>query len=226
MNIGGLEKFSLIDYPGKISAVIFTQGCNFRCPYCHNPELLSIRKGIINEESVLIFLEKRKKQLEAVVITGGEPTLQSDLIPFLTKIKQMGYLIKLDTNGSDPEIIKKITELNLVDYVAMDIKASLDKYSEVVGVKVNKENILKSINLLIQDNIDYEFRTTITQEQLNNFDIEEIGKLLKGSKKYVLQKYIYRENKKDLPKFTAFDDKKMIDFKIKIKPYFDEILIR
>jgi pyruvate formate lyase activating enzyme len=226
MNIGGLEKFSLIDYPGKISAVIFTQGCNFRCPYCHNPELLSISKGIINEESVLFFLEKRKKQLEAVVITGGEPTLQSDLIPYLTKIKQMGYLIKLDTNGSDPEIIKKITELNLVDYVAMDIKASLDKYSEVVGVKVNKENILKSINLLIQDNIDYEFRTTITQEQLNNFDIEEIGKLLKGSKKYVLQKYIYRENKKDLPKFTAFDDKKMIDFKIKIKPYFDEILIR
>ena len=210
MNIGGFQKFSLIDYPGKISAVIFTQGCNFRCPYCHNPELLEISSGVINEKQILDFLESRKKQLEAVVITGGEPTLQSDLIPFLKKIKQMGFFIKLDSNGSNYKMIKEILELNLVDYVAMDIKGPIGKYAEIAGVKVNTIDIVKSIKLIMEKAPDYEFRTTITREQLKKEDIKEIGRLINGAKKYRLQRYVCRaENKKMVDIFSAYSEKEM-----------------
>jgi len=210
MNIGGFQKFSLIDYPGKISAVIFTQGCNFRCPYCHNPELLETKAGLINEKQVLDFLETRKRQLEAVVITGGEPTLQLDLIIFLEKVNKMGFLVKLDTNGTKPRIIKKALELNLVDYVAMDIKGPIGKYEEIAGVKVNTTDIVKSIKLIMEKALDYEFRTTITREQLKKEDIKEIGRLINGAKKYRLQRYVCRaENKKMADIFTAYSEKEM-----------------
>ena len=210
MNIGGFQKFTLIDYPGKISAVIFTQGCNFRCAYCHNPELLETKAGLISEKQILDFLETRKKQLEAVVVTGGEPTLQLDLINFLEKVNKMGFLVKLDTNGTKPRIIKKALELNLVDYIAMDIKGPIDKYSKIAGVKVNTINIIKSIKLIMKKAPDYEFRTTITREQLKKEDIKEIGRLINGAKKYRLQRYICRaENKKMADIFTAYSEKEM-----------------
>ena len=227
MNIGGFQKFSLIDYPGKISAVIFTQGCNFRCPYCHNPELFETKSELINEKEVLDFLESRKKQLEAVVITGGEPTLQLDLINFLEKVNKLGFLIKLDTNGTSPQIIQKALELNLVDYVAMDIKGPIDKYEEIAGVKVNTMDIVKSIKLIMEKALDYEFRTTITREQLKKEDIKEIGRLINGAKKYYLQKYICRvENKKMADVFTAYDEKEMEKLKKETEGYFDQCLTR
>jgi len=140
MIIGGLQRFSLIDYPGKISAILFTRGCNFRCPYCHNPELVDPQRYAEpwQEEEYWAFLQSRTQKLDAVVVTGGEPTLQEDLEPFLEKIRKMGFLIKLDTNGSNPDVLKDLLSANLVDYIAMDIKAPLEKYSEVAKVPIDK----------------------------------------------------------------------------------------
>lgn len=151
MIIGGLQKFSLIDYPHKISAIIFTTGCNFRCPYCHNPELVNpkLYPERITEEEVFNFLKNRKEKLDAVVITGGEPTLHKDLYKFISKLKSMGFLIKLDTNGTYPNILNRLIKDNLLNYIAMDIKGSLDRYEEIVGTKVNLEKINESIKIIL-----------------------------------------------------------------------------
>lgn len=151
MVIGGLQKFSLIDYPHKISAIIFTIGCNFRCPFCHNPELVNpkIYPEKIPEKAVFEFLKNRRKKLDAVVITGGEPSLHKDLYQFISKIKSMGFLVKLDTNGTNPHILSKLIKDNLLDYLAMDIKGSLDKYEEIAGIKVNLENIKESVKIIL-----------------------------------------------------------------------------
>lgn len=193
MLIGGLQRSSLIDYPSKISAVIFTQGCNFKCGYCHNPQLTSF-KG--QEHSLLAlyeFLKTRVGKLDAVVITGGEPTLQKDLADFISKIKKMGFLIKLDTNGTNPNVIKGLIEKNLLDYIAMDIKAPLEKYPQIAGVEVEALKISESVNLIMNSNIDYEFRTTVIASQLNMEDFEQIGVLINGAKKYYLQKFVPKE---------------------------------
>lgn len=186
--IGGIQKTSLIDYPEKISAIIFTQGCNFRCPYCHNPELIE-GKGE-TENGVLEFLKTRIGKLDGVVITGGEPTLHKDLPEFISKIKSMGFAIKLDTNGTNPLMLEKLIREKLIDYVAMDIKAPINKYSEVTCTKVSTDSILKSIDILKNSNIDYEFRTTVVKSQLTLGDFEKIGELIKGVKKYYLQKFV------------------------------------
>ncbi len=190
MKIGGFQKVSLIDYPGKICAIIFTQGCNFRCFYCHNPELVDPKRYSppIPEEEVLSFLEKRKNKLDAVEITGGEPTLHPDLIDFIKKIKSMGFLVKLDSNGSNP---KKLEEaLKYVDFVAMDIKAPLEKYSSVVGVKIDTEKIKKSTDLIIHSNKDYEFRTTLIKGFHSVEDVISMGELINGARLYVLQRFV------------------------------------
>jgi pyruvate formate lyase activating enzyme len=163
MIIGGLQKVSLIDYPGKISAVVFTQGCNFNCFYCHNKLLLDRNvPARVTEETFFDFLEKRKEKLDAVVISGGEPTIQPDLILFIKKIKRLGYLVKLDTNGSNPDILERIIIENLVDYIAMDIKTSYLDYERVTQMRfVDTEKISKSINLIKNSKIEYEFRTTL-----------------------------------------------------------------
>lgn len=192
MIIGGLQKFSLIDYPGKISAILFTRGCNFRCPYCHNPELVDPQRYAEpwQEEEFWAFLQSRTQKLDAVVVTGGEPTLQEDLQPFLEKIRKMGFLIKLDTNGSNPDVLKDLLSANLVDYIAMDIKAPLEKYSEVTKVPVDKPDIEKSIELIKQSNVDHEFRTTIARNILSREDIVNIAKMLQGEKLYILQRCV------------------------------------
>ena len=185
--IGGIQRTSLLDFPDKISAIVFTQGCNFNCGYCHNPDLLNSKKDIYSTDVFFEFLDKRKGKLDGVVITGGEATLQPDLIPFIKEIKSKGFLVKLDTNGYYPEVIKQA--LPFIDYIAMDIKAPLSKYGEITKVEIDTQRITQSIELIMASNVRYEFRTTVLKSQLSYSDFEEIGKLIKGAEKYYLQKF-------------------------------------
>jgi pyruvate formate lyase activating enzyme len=191
MKIGGLQKISLIDYPGRISAIVFTQGCNFRCPYCHNPELVDPAQygPILSEKEVISFLEKRRGKLDAVTVTGGEPTLQPDLDRFLQEIKGMGYLTKIDTNGSNPDVLERLIRGCLVDYLAMDVKGPLQKYERIANVKVKTAKIRKSIELLMASGIEHEFRTTVVRSQLDNEDLIATAELLKKGL-YVLQSFV------------------------------------
>jgi pyruvate formate lyase activating enzyme len=191
MKIGGLQKVSLSDYPGRISAILFTQGCNFRCPYCHNPELVDPSRfsETIPETEILSFLERRRGKIDAVTITGGEPTLQPDLLPFIGNIREYGYLIKLDTNGSRPDVIGNILDAGYVDYIAMDIKAPPVKYPAITHSEIDPETIRRSISLIVASGIDYEFRTTVVQSLLNASDIAGITGMIKGAQRYVLQAF-------------------------------------
>lgn len=190
MRIGGLQKFSFIDFPNKTAAIVFTQGCNFKCSYCHNPELVypNMYQLPIQEEQVFAFLESRRNQLDAVVITGGEPTLQSDLIEFIKKVKAMGFLVKLDTNGSNPKVLEQIINQKLVDFIAMDIKAPFDKYDLVCCVPINIENIKTSIDLIKNSGIDFLFRTTYDKSKLFDKDIQTMTDFLKVDTHYKVQK--------------------------------------
>ena len=188
MKIAGFQKNSFVDYPEKIAAVVFTQGCNMRCGYCHNSMLINDEKkeNMISEEEILEFLKKRKNLLDGVVVTGGEPTLQKSLEEFIRKIKALGYPVKLDTNGTNPLILKSLIDKKLVDYVAMDIKAPFIKYNDICCSTINIENVKHSIEILLQGKVDYEFRTTLAPE-LDQEDINEMVKMITGAKKYVLQ---------------------------------------
>jgi len=192
MKIGGLQKVSLIDYPGKISAVVFTQGCNFRCPYCHNPELVDPKRyrECLPEDEISSYLEKRRGKLQAVVVTGGEPTIQGDIISFVQRVKAMGYLMKLDTNGSRPEVLQELIELKLLDYIAMDVKGPIGKYPAVTCVPVQVEIIKRSIEIIKTSGVDYEFRTTIVKSQIEGADILAIGNLIGRIPLYALQRYV------------------------------------
>lgn len=191
MIIGGFQKTSLIDYPSKIASVVFTQGCNFRCGYCHNPELIELKSNLqIDESFIFDYLKKRKGLLDAVVISGGEPCIQGDLAEFIRQVKNLDYLVKLDTNGSFPFVLERLFSDNLIDYIAMDIKAPLYKYREIANAGINLEYINKSIDLIKKYAPDYEFRTTVVKSQLSFEDINEIAKLLKGAKKYYLQSFV------------------------------------
>lgn len=208
MIIGGLQKISLIDYPGKMSAIIFTMGCNFRCPYCHNPELVDETGDVIAEEEVFSFLERRKNLLDAVTITGGEPTIHGDLIPFIRRIKTMGFLVKLDSNGTNPEVLKAVIDERLVDYIAMDIKSPIRSYSKTVGRPVDTDAIHESIMLLKANHVPYEFRTTVVKSLLSFDDFHAIGESIKGAKTYYLQKFVPTKtlNPAFLKKTTYTDD--------------------
>ncbi len=228
MLIGGLQKFSMIDYPGKTCAIIFTVGCNFRCPYCHNPELQDGQGcQIWNKEDVLEFLKSRIGKLDAVSITGGEPTLHDDLPDFLREIKEMGFLIKLDSNGTRPTMLKKIFEEGLVDYHAMDIKSSYEKYSVVSGVPVDIVSIKKSIKLIMEMVPDYEFRTTIVKSQLLPEDFPKIGELIKGAKRYFLQKFIPSKTlDKSFMNKTTYSDDEFAELRKVMLEYVDECEVR
>jgi pyruvate formate lyase activating enzyme len=192
MVAGGLEKFSLIDYPDHPSAIVFTQGCNFACRFCHNPELVDPSRFVepLPLDRILAFLEKRKTQLKGVVVTGGEPTIHADIENFLHELKGMGYSVKLDTNGSRPEIMESLLDRGLVDFIAMDIKAPIPLYPRITGCAVNTADIERSIRSIISRNIPHEFRTTILEQILTLEDVREIGKLIKGCSRYVLQPFI------------------------------------
>ncbi len=193
MNIHGLQKLTLVDFPAKTAAIIFSGSCNFRCPFCHNAALVinPLSQPYYPEEEILEFLKKRKTMLDGVVFTGGEPMMQKDLFEFAKKVKDLGYAIKLDTNGSFPDRLNKIIDLKLVDYVAMDIKNSLDKYAETIGVKdFDTAPILESIRILMENRCEYEFRTTVVKELHEKKNFEEIGKLLTSCSQYFLQSFV------------------------------------
>ncbi len=215
IQIGGLQKVTLIDYPGKLAATVFCLGCNFRCPFCYSSELVlpeKIKKQPkISEKEFFKFLEERKELIDAIVLCGGEPCLNKDLPQFCKKIKKLGYLIKIDTNGSNPRMLKKLIDEKLVDYVAMDIKGPKERYSEFAGVKVNIKKIQKSIDILKEGKVDCEFRSTIVPTLHKREDVIEMAKWIKGAKKYYLQNF--RPEKTIDPKFE------------KVKPYPEEYLL-
>lgn len=188
MKIGGLIKFTLIDFPGRPAAVVFTQGCNFRCRYCHNPELVypHMFTEPVSEEEIYAFLKRRQGTLEGVVVSGGEPTLQEDLPRFLEDLKSMGYATKLDTNGTRPEMLKELLQKNLLDFIAMDLKAPLEKYAHITGVEFNPAVLRQSMDLIRQSGLGYEFRTTYDKEALTEADIAQISQLVEG-KNYRVQ---------------------------------------
>lgn len=197
MLIVGLNKTTLLDYPGRVAATVFTGGCNFRCPFCHNGDLVLKPSAldVYSEEEVFSFLKKRKNVLKGVCITGGEPTLQADLPDFIRKIKELGYAVKLDTNGYEPDMLKRLLEEGLLDYVAMDIKNCREKYTQTVGLSVFfPEKIERSVLLLKQSQIDYEFRTTVVKELHTKEDLLKIGEWLSGCPRFFLQQYQENEH--------------------------------
>lgn len=230
MVIGGLQKNSLIDYPGKISCVLFLSGCNFACPYCHNPD---IAKGFlasdITENSIYDFLESHREFLDGVVISGGEPTLQKDLFRLCRKTKQMGYPVKIDTNGSRPLVIQALIDEGLVDYVAMDIKTDPACYFPLIEKKYSTENIIASIRIIMESKIDYEFRTTCIKPFIDADVIESISRLISGAKLYALQKF---QNTGVLqPEFfhgdeCSYSDDELIHLKSLAKPWVARCVVR
>lgn len=213
LTIKGLQKTTLVDYPNKVACTIFLPKCNFRCGFCYNKDLVVDYEKLptISEEEVLAFLKEKKKWLDGVVFTGGEPTLHKELPEFIKKIRQMGFLVKIDTNGTNPEMLEELIDNSLVDYIAMDIKAPLEKYEKVMGVRVNKEKINESISLLKNSPIDSELRLTVVPTLHSKEDIKKIGEWLKGNKKLFIQQFQ--------------PDKKMIDISLlEVKPYSKEEL--
>jgi len=230
MILGGLQKLTLIDYPGKIATTVFTVGCNFSCPFCHNPELVDPKKiksqPIVSEKELFDFLATRQGLLEAVCVTGGEPTICADLPEFIKKIKEMGFLVKLDSNGTNPAMLKKLLDAKLIDYIAMDIKAPLEKYEKIVGHNISLENIQQSVELT-RSAPDYEFRTTILPALHSKADILSIGRWLQGSKKYFLQQF--RPIKTLDPAFEQerpFNWDDIVKLKRTLEMFFDKVEIR
>lgn len=228
MIIGGFQKSSLIDFPEKISAIIFTKGCNFRCPYCHNPELFEgTSEGVIPTSDVLSFLKRRRGKLDGVVITGGEPTLQKDLCGFIKELKSLSFEIKLDTNGTNSKVLNKLVTEKLVDYVAMDIKAPIEKYADITCSKVKIKEIEESVNFLLQNKVDYEFRTTVVKKQLDFEDFEGIGKLICGAKKYYLQRFLPTKTLDvSFLKEETYSDEDFDEIKLLLQDYVEFVDVR
>lgn len=196
MKLCGLQKTTLLDFPGHVAATIFTGGCNFRCPFCHNSDLLDTHvPASLSEDEVLAFLSRRTGILEGVAITGGEPTLQPDLDSFITQIRAFGYKIKLDTNGCRPDVLKKLCGDGLIDYVAMDIKTCKERYPAVAGIpSVDMNRIEESVDFLKSGVVPYEFRTTVVKELHSAGDFEKIGPWIEGCESYFLQNFVASEH--------------------------------
>ena len=226
MILYGLNKLTLLDYPEHLACTAFTSTCNFRCPFCHNASLVlspsSCQK--ITEEEFFTFLNTRKGRLEGVCITGGEPTLQADLIPFIRKIKEQGFLVKLDTNGYQPNILAKLLSENLLDMVAMDIKNSWNKYDLTSGAHYLKE-VEKSISILLSNKIDYEFRTTVVKQLHSKEDFEIIGQMIQGAKNYFIQRFQENESVID-KKLSAPDKEELIEYLTIVKKYVPNAMLR
>lgn len=229
MNILGLQKTTLLDYPGCVAATIFLGGCNMRCPFCHNMNLVIADSTTVKAytvDDIISFLEKRKGVLDGVCITGGEPTLYSDLPELIRQIKALSYKVKLDTNGTNPDMLNSLIADKLIDYVAMDIKSSLKEYPTVCGVDdIDIERINRSIHILRSSDIDHEFRTTLISEYHTQAVIQDIGVLLKGAKKYYLQSF---KDSEYVPnhKLTALSYDKLSEYKIILSDYIEHVEIR
>jgi len=232
MIFGGLQKNSLIDYPGKISCVLFATGCNFSCPYCHNPQLARGCKddaAVFDEKTAYDFLERRKGFLEGVVISGGEATLQDDLPAVCAKIKQMGYPVKLDTNGSRPQVLKRLLDDALVDYVAMDIKTDPAGYNPLIQKNFDPASLLQSIRLVMTAPVEYEFKTTCIKPLVDEAVIENISRLINGAPLYALQQF--RQTDVLCPEFfqqndRCFNEHELLSLKSVAQPWVGECLVR
>lgn len=213
MQIHGFNKTTLLDYPGLVAATIFTGACNFRCPYCHNADLVlnPSSQPVISEEEILSHLRKRKGITQGVCITGGEPTLQKDLKDFIKKLKELDLKVKLDSNGYKPEVLKDLVKDNLLDYIAMDVKAPLDEYDVIAGVKLDTSKLKESIDFLIAGDLPFEFRTTVIKDFHTRESFEKISELIKGAKNYYLQGYIDSPNVIQ-PGLTSYTYEEMQEF--------------
>ena len=226
IEIGGIQKTTLIDYPGRVAATVFLIGCNFRCPFCYSAELVLPEKiklqPRISDKEFFGFLRDRRGLLEGIVVCGGEPTINKELPDFIKKIKDLGFLVKLDTNGSNPRMLKELIDKKLIDYVAMDVKTCREKYNEAVGVGVRISDIEESIKILKEGKIDYEFRTTVVPTVHLKEDILRVAEWLKPAKKYYLQSF--RPEKTIDPKFEnvkPYPKEFLSDIKKEISRFFD-----
>lgn len=229
MQISGLQKLTLLDYPGTVACTIFTAGCNFRCPFCHNAMLVlpeQIEEASLSEDEVLKFLKKRQGVLEGVAVTGGEPLLHADMPQLLRKIKDLGYKIKLDTNGSNPKLLREIVGAGLVDRVAMDIKNSPEQYPETVGCRVSMAAVEESKNFLLSGTIDYEFRTTVVKGIHTEESLIEAAKWIAGAKEYYLQQFKDSGNLIKPDELTAFDEKEMHALADAVRKYVPAVEVR
>ncbi|MDY0221124.1 MAG: anaerobic ribonucleoside-triphosphate reductase activating protein [Desulfobacterium sp.] len=235
MRIGGFQKNSMIDFPGLISSVIFTTGCNFVCPYCHNPDLVGkVRPGggggSIDQGEIFSFLKKRRGLIDGVVITGGEPTLQPDLEQFMVEVKELGFSVKLDTNGTRPETVKTLIEKEVVDYIAMDIKTSLESYHLVAGDGFTPQTVAASIAIIMEQAPDYEFRTTCVRPLIDQQKMEKIGAMIKGARRYFLQPCSRNVTMLNSLFFEQgdrfFSRDEMLALKTRVKPWVNECRIR
>lgn len=230
IKIAGLQKLTLLDYPGQVACTIFTAGCNMKCPFCHNKDLVFIPENSTYEDpdDIIEFLAKRRGIIDAVCITGGEPTLQAGLIDFIRQIKEMGYKVKVDTNGLNPTRLKQIVESGYVDYIAMDVKNSLGKYALTAGV-IEADNlqkqIKKSINYLLSDVIDYEFRTTVVRQFHTKEDLIEIARMIRGAKHYYLQQFV--DSGRCIEEgFTAYSKDEMQELCDEVRKIIPEVQLR
>lgn len=228
MKINGLNKTTLLDYPEHVAATVFCGGCNFRCPFCHNSDLVLSYESqpVISEDEIFDFLNKRKNIISGVCITGGEPTLQADLWKFIRQIKDIGLLVKLDTNGYRPDVIKRLVDMNLLDYIAMDIKSGLTNYPSASGVPaLNFENIKESVDFIMNSGVQYEFRTTVVKGIHTKEDFVEINSLIKGCSLYFLQNY--RDNENVIhPGFSGFTKEELKEFAELVRPYVGKVTLR
>lgn len=228
MYLCGLQKLAMVDYPGKLAATVFTGGCNLRCPFCHNALLVTRLDETpeLGEEAVLSFLATRTKLLDGVVLSGGEPLLQPDAADFLRKIRQMGFAVKLDTNGFFPDRLSAILEEGLVDYVAMDIKNAPEKYPITCGIPgLDTAPVAESVKLLRQSGVDFEFRTTLVREFHTPEDLLAIGRWLEGSPRYFLQAFVDSGNLVGSG-CSPFTPQEMRDFTLLLRPFFEEVNLR
>ena len=228
MQICGLQKLAMVDYPGKLAATVFTGGCNLRCPFCHNAELVLRPAAIepLSESSVLDFLARRKGLLDGVVLSGGEPLLQPDAAAFLEKVRQLGFSVKLDTNGFYPEALASILEAGLVDYVAMDIKNCLPKYPQTCGIPdLDTEPVQESVRILQKSGVDFEFRTTLVRELHTAADIRAIGHWLEGSPRYFLQNFV-DSGGCIRPGYHGFTPDELQEFAELARPFFGHVELR
>lgn len=227
MNIQGLQKMTLLDWPGKVACTVFLSGCDFRCPFCHNADLvLGGAEDYMSEDELLEFLSKRKNLLDGVCITGGEPLLREDLQELLQKIKALGFPVKLDTNGSHPEKLAAICRQGLVDYVAMDIKNSPARYAETCGAdKMDLASVKESAMFLLHGNVDYEFRTTVVKELHDESSFKDIAEWIKGARRYFLQCFTDRESVIQTG-FSSPSEQDMHNFADIVRPFVQEVSLR